>query len=160
MSPAERARLRMWRDMEAARVRLVAAIPEPGALDDAAARAVIDALRGMGWAAWAEMDERSGYRDWGAWFPLVRQVRNSPAYGPRLLRAINAASNRLTLAAVRDELGPVGVTLRRTGCGDEVCVRLKGSAPGEGYFAADLADALDTGLAMARQRDASRERAA
>jgi hypothetical protein len=153
MSPAERARLRMWRSMEGARKRLVAAIPAPDQPGDFAPL-VIDALRGMGWAAWVELDERSGYRDWGAWFSLVRQVRNSPTHGTRLLRAVNAASNRLTLGYVREELAQVGVTIRRTGCGDEVCVRLRGAPAGHGVFVHDLADALGTGLAMARERDA------
>jgi hypothetical protein len=55
---------------------------------------------------------------------------------------------KLTVAAVRAELAPLGITItKRDG---EYVVRVKGSAQGEGYFTSDLADALATGKAMAK----------
>lgn len=87
-TPEQRARLAMWRSYDQARQRLVAAIPDPAEPAETAAPKVIRALRGMGWGAWIELDERAGYRDFGPHFSLVRQIRNSPTFGPQLIRAV------------------------------------------------------------------------
>ncbi len=58
--------------------------------------------------------------------------------------------NKLTLKQVRATLAPLGVTIRKTGYGDEILVRIKGSPAGHGYFTTELDDALDTGLAMVK----------
>lgn len=82
----------MWAALEAAYSRLRAAIPEPSNPPGDFPALVIEALRGMGAAAWIELDERSGYRDLGGLFALVRQTRNSPSFGPALIRAVNEAA--------------------------------------------------------------------
>jgi len=113
---------------------------------------VVVALRGMGWMAWQELDERGGYRDLEDWrFALVRQTRNSPIYGPCLIEAVNEP-HRLTLRYVRERLRDIGATINSAE--GEYHVRLKTTPAGEGYFTTDLRDALDTGRAMARERDA------
>ena len=73
----------------AAYTRLRAAIPDPAQPGDDFPEKVIAALRGIGAAAWIELDERSGYRDLGPWFSLVRQTRNSARFGPALICAVN-----------------------------------------------------------------------
>lgn len=78
---AARARLRCWRKVREAAERVAAT--------DLSPPAIIDAMRGMGADAWIEFDERSGYRDFPDVFGRVRQVRNSPMYGPALIRAVN-----------------------------------------------------------------------
>jgi len=122
-----------------------------GGIEDTAPR-VIDALRGMGWLAWQELNEREGYRDLAEQnrFALVRQTRNSPTWGPRLIAAVNEPA-RLTLRYVRDQLRDLGVTIKKDEAGDFV-VRIKGSPPDHGYFTRDLRDALDTGRAMAAEK--------
>jgi hypothetical protein len=88
-SAADRARRAMFAKLEDAYASLRAAIPDPAQPDNLFMGAVIDALRGLGGDAWIELDERSGYRDLGPWFSLVRQTRNSPVWGPELIRAVN-----------------------------------------------------------------------
>lgn len=56
-----------------------------------------------------------------------------------------------TLTEVREALRAEGLTVTRTGHGQEVKVRVKGSPAGEGYFTDDMQDALDTGRDMARR---------
>lgn len=130
--------------------RLCEAFPQQGAGGgfDQIAAAIITAMRGAGYDAWQMFDEQSGYRDVEPWrFALVRQVRNSPLYGPMLLQAAYEPE-RLTITYVRDQLRGLGVTIRRTEGGD-FRVRLLTAGSGEGYFTTDLRDALDTGRQMA-----------
>lgn len=94
MTPKQRARLATWRAYDQACQRLRAALPDPAEPAETAAPKVIEALRGMGAAAWIELDERSGYRDLGPHFALVRQTRNSPRFGPDLIRAVNGRRPR------------------------------------------------------------------
>jgi len=65
-------------------------------------------------------------------------------------------TKQLTIAGVKAELKPLGVTMRRSGVPGELLVRVKGTAPGEGYFTDDLEDALATGKAMASHRTFTR----
>lgn len=132
--------------------RMRATFPTRGSVTVANAESlVIEALRGIGWLAWQEIDERGGYRDLEDWrFSLVRQTRNSPQWGPRLIAAVNEP-HRLTLRYVRDELRELGVTVKKDQAGDFV-VRIKGSPPDHGYFTRDIRDALDTGRAMAAEK--------
>lgn len=58
---------------------------------------------------------------------------------------------KLTQKQVRVELAKIGVSFFRDG--QDFRVRLIGSPAGDGYFAATLSDALDTGRAMAKERD-------
>jgi hypothetical protein len=101
MTSDQRARLAMWRALDQARRRLQAACPDPEEPAATAAPKVIEALRGMGAAAWIELDERSGWRDFGPWFSMVRQTRNSPVFGPQLIRAVNVAARRAAPAEAR-----------------------------------------------------------
>jgi hypothetical protein len=89
LTAAQRAQKAMWSALEAAYGRLRAAIPDPDKPGEGFPGEVITALRGIGGDAWIELDERSGYRDLGSWFSLVRQTRNSPVWGPQLIRAVN-----------------------------------------------------------------------
>lgn len=57
---------------------------------------------------------------------------------------------KLTLKTVREELAKVGITIRKTGFGSEMVVRIKGSPSGHGYFTEWLDDALSTGLQMSK----------
>lgn len=95
MTAEQHARLAMWRACGQAYDRLCAAIPDPSQPGDDFPLKVIEAFRGMGAAAWIETDERSGWRDLGpGWFALVRQTRNSPRFGPDLIRAVNERRRR------------------------------------------------------------------
>jgi hypothetical protein len=66
------------------------------------------------------------------------------------------ANHKLTLAKVRSELSALGLTVRKTGYGNEILVRIKGSPAGHGCFCdghdmtASLHDALASGKQMAR----------
>jgi type IV secretory pathway TrbL component len=66
---------------------------------------------------------------------------------------------KLTMRMVRRSLREVGVSIRNDTEWGEYVVRIRGSAPGEGYHTSDLADAYQTGHAMAladeRTRDAA-----
>lgn len=137
---------------EAAIGRMRVTFPTRGSVTVAnAAELTIECLRGMGWLAWQELDERSGYRDLEDWrFALVRQTRNSPLWGRPLLEAVNEPP-RLTQAYVRDQLRPLGVSISKRQ-ENEYHVRVIGSPAGEGYFTPDLRDALDTGRAMAAEK--------
>lgn len=56
----------------------------------------------------------------------------------------------LTLGFVKTLCREIGVTVNRTQAGG-IRVALVGSKPGEGYYATDLDDALDTARAMVHQ---------
>jgi hypothetical protein len=62
-------------------------------------------------------------------------------------------AKRLTFAAVQATLREHGVTIFRTAEPGEFRVRLTDAPPRTGYYTTDLQDALDTGKAMARERD-------
>lgn len=84
----------VWTALVAAYARIRAAVPDPTAPGDDFPEKIIAALRGIGASAWIELDERTGYRDLGMWFSLVRQTRNSPRFGPALIRAVNEQGAR------------------------------------------------------------------
>lgn len=56
---------------------------------------------------------------------------------------------KLTMRMVRTSLTAVGVTIKRDTDWGEYVVRIKGSPEGQGYHTSDLADAYQTGHAMA-----------
>lgn len=88
---ADRIRMRTWKAYGETLKRLQWNLPEDTqgrVLDDIAPR-VIEACSGMGYGAWQEMDERSGWRDLASRWHWVRSTRNSPAWGPQLMAAIN-----------------------------------------------------------------------
>jgi hypothetical protein len=91
--PHDRHQRAVWRAYGAAIERLRAALDEPAVTDSVAEHhtvLAIEALRGMGPAAWIMFDERDGYRDAEPWrFAIVRRARNSATWGPRLLAAVN-----------------------------------------------------------------------
>lgn len=96
ITPEQRARLKAWRIYGDTVRALIATLPDPQESAATAAPRIIDACRGMGWAAWTELDERSGYRDLDGRFGLVRQTRNSPTFGPQLIAAVNEPAKRRT----------------------------------------------------------------
>lgn len=55
---------------------------------------------------------------------------------------------KLTMRMVRASLRSVGMTIKHDTEWGEYIVRVKGSAPGEGYHTSDLADAYQTAHAM------------
>lgn len=57
---------------------------------------------------------------------------------------------KLTMRMVRASLREVGITIRRDREWSEYIVRVVGSPEGEGYHTSDLADAYQTGHAMAQ----------
>ena len=59
---------------------------------------------------------------------------------------------KLTMRMARTSLRAVGVTIKHDTEWSEYVVRIKGSAAGEGYHTSDLADAYQTGHAMALDR--------
>lgn len=76
----------------------------------------------------------------------ITQARTKPAQCLSLATFCPAPA--LTIATVRAELAPLGVTLaHRDG---EYTVRIKGSPAGHGYSTPDLSDALATGREMAK----------
>lgn len=92
MTSADRARQRTWKAYGEAVRRLEAALPHDATTTEPfeqIAERVIAACAGMGYGAWQELDERSGYRDLPGRFHWIRQTRNSATFGPRLLPAIN-----------------------------------------------------------------------
>jgi hypothetical protein len=54
----------------------------------------------------------------------------------------------LTFSSAREYIRKLGMTLVKTGYGDELRVRLLNSPPGHGYFTDDLEDAVKTAEAM------------
>lgn len=66
---------------------------------------------------------------------------------------------KLTMRMARASLREVGVTIRRDVEWGEYVVRIKGSAEGEGYHTSDLADAYQTGHAMALNDERTRDAA-
>lgn len=82
-------RMAAWKAHDDACKRIIAAIPDTENPPADWPERIIEALRGMGGAAWITMDEHEGYRDLPDHFPLIRQTRNSPQYGPALIKAIN-----------------------------------------------------------------------
>lgn len=57
---------------------------------------------------------------------------------------------KLTMRMARASLREAGVTIKHDAEWGEYVVRLRGSAAGAGYHTSDLADAFQTGHAMAR----------
>lgn len=57
---------------------------------------------------------------------------------------------KLTMRTVRTSLREVGVTIKHDTAWGEYVVRIKGSPKEEGYHTSDLADAYQTGHAMAQ----------
>lgn len=92
-TPEDRARMKTWKAYGEALERIrKAGLPEGGEATesfDMIAERVIFACTGMGWGAWVELDERSGYRELPGLFHWVRQTRNSPKFGRDLIRAVN-----------------------------------------------------------------------
>lgn len=66
---------------------------------------------------------------------------------------------KLTMRMVRTSLRAVGMTIKHDTEWGEYVVRVKGSAPGEGYHTSDLADAYQTGHAMALHDERTRDAA-
>ena len=70
---------------------------------------------------------------------------------------------RPTFTSVQGALRALDVTIFRTAEPGEFCVRLaahRRSRDGAGYYTIDLTDALETGRAMAAERDRNARRAA
>lgn len=92
MTCADRARMKTWKAYGEALQRIRAAgLPsdETSESFDMTAERVIFACAGMGYGAWQELDERSGYRDLPDHFHWIRRTRNSPKHGPDLIAAVN-----------------------------------------------------------------------
>lgn len=101
MRTARASAMHVWKAHDDACARLINRLPQNAGEAwsfDRIAETVIESLRGMGGAAWIEMDERSGHRDLGPLFSFVRQVRNSQEHGPKLIRAVNQRVTGRTFA--------------------------------------------------------------
>lgn len=66
---------------------------------------------------------------------------------------------KLTMRMVRASLRKVGVTIRHDTEWGEYVVRIKGTAPDQGYHTSDLADAYQTGHTMALDDERTRDAA-
>jgi len=66
---------------------------------------------------------------------------------------------KLTMRMVRASLAAVGVTIKHDREWSEYVVRIKGSPAGHGYHTSDLADAYQTGHAMALEDENTRDAA-
>ncbi len=75
---------------------------------------------------------------------------NALCNGKALLLLNDTKNVKMTLSLVKNLLAQVNITICRTGYGEELKVRIKGSEAGHGYFTTDLDDALQTGLHMAK----------